>query len=292
MIKLEKNNYVLNNLFTRKFFNNITKHGKYNLYKEIAQEFVEDCDKKTNLQVIKELYSYISFNYRNEYFYINTMLQYMEAHRHKDISVFTQMPVGDSIADLIVIKGNYSPATVYEIKTELDNFSRLEKQIHDYYKCFSRVVVLTRYENHLALENFLDNIDYGGLVGIDVIGQNSTPFVIREPKQNNLLIKNADIFRFLHKKEYELILEFFGFQIPENLSLRYDACMQEFCKIDKQIVKFHLDQCLFSRRKQPSTAVFDVVPTPLLALAYFCKLSEKNKYKLEKFLLERFDNNG
>ena len=43
----------------------------------------------------------------------------------------TELPVGDSKADFIMINGR---GVVYEIKTDLDNLLRLENQIRDYYR--------------------------------------------------------------------------------------------------------------------------------------------------------------
>ena len=55
-------------------------------------------------------------------------------------TALTEIPIAKSKADFVLINGK---AVVYEIKTELDNFDRLENQINDYYKAFDHVAVVT-----------------------------------------------------------------------------------------------------------------------------------------------------
>ena len=61
-------------------------------------------------------------------------------HSPRTTPALTEVPIGSSKADFILINGK---AVVYEIKTALDNFDRLDGQIEDYYKAFSRTVVVT-----------------------------------------------------------------------------------------------------------------------------------------------------
>ena len=62
----------------------------------------------------------------------------------------TEIPVGNAKPDFILINGK---AVVYEIKTEFDNFDRLENQITEYYRAFNHVAIVTHEKNvNLALE--------------------------------------------------------------------------------------------------------------------------------------------
>lgn len=56
----------------------------------------------------------------------------------KHVTIF-ELPVGSSRADLCKINGK---SIAYEIKTDLDNFSRLHKQIADYNEIFEEVYVI------------------------------------------------------------------------------------------------------------------------------------------------------
>jgi len=57
---------------------------------------------------------------------------------HSNISIF-ELPVGNSRVDLCKINGCSS---AYEIKTDLDSFYRLEKQLADYFEVFENVYVI------------------------------------------------------------------------------------------------------------------------------------------------------
>lgn len=59
------------------------------------------------------------------------------------VTIF-ELPVGSSRADLCKINGT---SVAYEIKTDLDNFNRLEKQIEDYYKIFEEVYIICSETN-------------------------------------------------------------------------------------------------------------------------------------------------
>lgn len=83
------------------------------------------------------LYNLLKEYYHNDYFvrfsFINEVLRKSEA-----IS-FEEFPVGNSRVDLASINGK---SIAYEIKSEYDNYERLEKQIDDYSKCFEYVYVI------------------------------------------------------------------------------------------------------------------------------------------------------
>lgn len=57
--------------------------------------------------------------HRNEYVYKNVLLNRIVMGRHstRTSTAFTEVPIGDSIADFLIINGK---ATVYEIKTDLE----------------------------------------------------------------------------------------------------------------------------------------------------------------------------
>ncbi len=91
-----------------------------------------------------ELYDYLyeemKKDYRCEYVYLNEIF-INEIMKNHDInhSIITEFNVGSSQADLVVVNGT---TTVYEIKTELDSFDRLNGQLEDYTKAFDKVYVI------------------------------------------------------------------------------------------------------------------------------------------------------
>ena len=79
------------------------------------------------IQLIKE--------YRNEYIFKNTIANKIIKGRHRlsNVTYINEFRVVNSICDVAIFNGTSS---AYEIKTELDNFDRLENQLADYKKGF------------------------------------------------------------------------------------------------------------------------------------------------------------
>lgn len=104
-------------------------------------------------KAISEIYHYMDSEYRNEYFFKNTILNQLLIKRHDiyNTAVLTELPAGESKADFIMINGR---GIVYEIKTDLDNLLRFESQIKDYYKVFSHVHVVIGKSRQKKFKNF------------------------------------------------------------------------------------------------------------------------------------------
>ncbi len=123
---------ILNRLFTQStFFETVTAKDR-TTYGTVVQRFLCDPENKSNGELISEIYSFMSRFYRNEYYYQNTLLNKLLIGKHSvnTTTALTQVPISKSKADFILINGK---AVVYEIKTELDNFERLDTQIKVYY---------------------------------------------------------------------------------------------------------------------------------------------------------------
>lgn len=110
-------------------------------FKKCIVRYVSNDDEITYGEVISKIYAYMDKEYRNEYFYKNTIFNQLLVQRHDlyNTAALTELPIADSKADFVMINGK---GVVYEIKTDLDNFQRLQNQINDYYKIFSYVNVV------------------------------------------------------------------------------------------------------------------------------------------------------
>ena len=69
---------------------------------------------KTNGECISEIYQYLKKEYQNEYFYKNTLLNklLLGIHSPRTTTALTEVPVGNSKADFILLNGK---AVVYEL---------------------------------------------------------------------------------------------------------------------------------------------------------------------------------
>ena len=101
------NNMILNRLFTQYIFDDLIQNQKNDVYMSVIKRFVQDPTSKNHGKLISEIYSYMSKNYRNEYFYQNTLLNKLLLGRHSinTTTALTQIPINKSKADFILING-------------------------------------------------------------------------------------------------------------------------------------------------------------------------------------------
>jgi len=253
----------------------------------IKRSSIESKNKK-NKKIIKEIYHYMKKNYRNEYIYKNTLLNclllYSEKYSIDNTTALTEIPVGRSKADFILINGN---AEVFEIKTELDNFDRLENQIHDYYKAFDRVNIVTSPDKHDVLMNILSDTK----IGIYVLDKNCNLLEIKKAKCEKKYLESKVIFRILRKKECEnILLNIYG-ELPYVSQFDYyKNCLKKFEEIDiKNMYPLFLAE--LKKRYCMEKKYFAALPKSINSLVYFSNIKKTDFEKLS-FFLESIYNGG
>lgn len=277
------NNMVLNRLFTQYTFDDLIQRQHNDVYVSVIKRFVQDPTSKSHGRIISEIYSYMSKNYRNEYFYQNTLLNKLLLGRHSmnTTTALTQIPINKSKADFILINGK---AVVYEIKTELDSFERLKNQITDYYKAFSHVCVVTCEEYYDKLNSILQDTN----VGICLLSSRNTLRFVKEPLADYRNITHKHLFKVLHKKEFENILMKKFQKLPEATpAFYYDECYNWFKSIPiMDAYKEMLKQ--LKMRNKITKEEFKRVPYELKSLMYFNNTYDNDYEQLEFFLNEAY----
>lgn len=282
---MNDNNLVLNRLFTQSVFQELIYNRYNHTYNIIVQRYASDIESKNNQELISEIYNFMSKSYRNEYFYQNTLLNKLLLGRHSinTTTALTQIPIGKSKADFVLINGK---AVVYEIKSELDSFDRLSTQLNDYYKAFNHVCVVTSESYFDKLLNILSNTP----VGICVLTKRDTISNIlkKDAVEDNSRLDYLSMFKVLHKNEYEYILEQYFGELPKvSQVFYYDECFSMF----SQIPILEAYKMLISRLKKRNRIVrnkYEQVPYELKSLMYFSSLSSKEFDSLYSFLNKRF----
>lgn len=111
-----------------------------NLLETIDSSFLSIMPEKK----VHEIYNRIILNYYpNEICIKSSFIKQILIKEKKQVTIF-ELPIGSSRADLCKINGE---SIAYEIKTDLDDFSRLQKQITDYYKIFEKVFIICSEAN-------------------------------------------------------------------------------------------------------------------------------------------------
>lgn len=258
--------------------NELIQHGYNEIFDVVVKRYVNDSEAKTHGEIISEIYAHLGESYRNEYYYMNTLLNKLLVgiHSVNTTTALSQVRIGNHIADFVMINGE---GQVYEIKSDLDNFERLNDQLYDYFKAFSKVSVLASEHEREHVEHVLDKLgDMGKAVGIYVLSEKDTIFSKtsgREPKQYDDNLDHRCIFTLLRKREYENVLIKYFNEIPQVAPVfHFKACLEQF----RQIPILEAQSLAFIELKKRNTitkTIFDNIPTELKSVIYFSNLANK-----------------
>lgn len=266
---------ILTSFFSRKTVQQLSVAGWSQTYADTVLRIVEHPETKTNRECIEEIYQYLASHYKNEYYYKNEMLNQLV---QSEDTAIVELPATGSIADFIILNDS---ATVYEIKTALDNFDRLESQISDYSRAFAKVAVVIPAEK---LDSLLQKID-NSKVGI-VIETNGQFSVYREPTVDMSRLSHRAMFGVLRKPEYSAIIKQWFGSLPEVSDFEYyETCYDLFSQIPMQEAYQLFVDILKKRKLQQDISA---IPHGFRGLVYFMKLNRREYARFLNFLDQKF----
>lgn len=282
---MTENNSILNRLFTQNTLLDIIHGNNNTTYGTVIQRYINDPEDKNNGTLISKVYKFMSKEYRNEYFYQNTLLNKLLLGKHSinTTTALTQIPINKSKADLILINGK---AVVYEIKSELDTFERLDTQLRDYFLAFNHVCVVTSEGQYARVKDILAETP----VGIYVITKQNTisSTLKKEPVTDNSNLDYTAIFKVLRKREYEnILLQYFGALPVISQAFYYDECLKLFSKIPiLDVYDMAIKQ--LKKRNKIKISELEKVPYELKSLIYFSEISKSNWKDVSCFLNQKY----
>ncbi len=272
------NSRAINRVFTRGVIRELIQNGSNEVFDYVVRRYVNDPADRTHGELFSEIYAHLGKEQRNEYYYMNTLLNKLLVgiHSVNTTTALSQIHIGRHIADFVMINGE---GKVYEIKSDLDNFDRLYDQLSDYFKAFSKVSVLSTIHEYERVERILAELgDMGAAVGIYVMNDKNLWFNSksrREPKQFDDNLDHSCIFKLLRKREYENVLLHYFSEIPQvKPVLHFRACLEQFQTIpilDAQNLAFNE----LKKRNRITKTVFESIQAELKSVVYFSGLSHK-----------------
>ena len=150
-----------------------------------------------------------SVDHRNEYIYRTALTHriLLGTHNLNTACMLTEFRVGDCKADAAILNGT---GTVYEIKSERDTLSRLEKQLDAYQRVFARVFVI-------AGENHVDAIvrSTPKEIGVLCLSKGKHISTVREADERPDRICPVTVFESIRTDEAKLIVKKFGLAVPD-----------------------------------------------------------------------------
>lgn len=281
------NSNVLNRVFSKKTISELLSSGKSDILNSTFNKYLTEeisCESYTNKLKIEKLYKVLEKQYRNEYFYKNTLFNKLLLGKHSlnTTTALTELWVNKSKADFVLLNGK---AVVYEIKTALDNLDRLDSQINDYYKLFSYVNIVVDERHALSiLESYKDEP-----IGIYTMTKRNTLSCIKKEEEYIQELNFETMYKVLRKNERMNVLLSYYRNLPEFNSFdEFEKNFELFIKIPKKVVHNLTIEQLKKRGNIiiSNLDLFKEVPYELKALVYFSFLSTKKYSKFELKLEE------
>ena len=278
--------YMINKIFTVPYFDRmISENSVPESFSKCVKRYIK-TENATIGEAISEIYHFMDCEYRNEYYYKNTILNQLLIKKHDlyNTAALTELPIGDSKADFIMINGR---GVVYEIKTDLDNLLRLENQIKDYYKVFSYVYVVVGNKQLSHVKEFLKDQK----VGIYELTASGKLICRKKALCNKENLSYEAMFQVLRKAEFESILLKHFHELPEVNSFQYyRECQKWLERVNIITLQKDVMRCLKARTLMlVENKLEEKVPYELRFYAYFSKKINSDYQEIDTFWNERME---
>ncbi|WP_338651680.1 sce7726 family protein [Lysinibacillus sp. Y5S-8] len=237
---------------------------KRNLFATLQEKDFQNC---SFIEEVSENYKVLSLKYRNEFFYKNTIFNKIVLGKYSlsTTVAYSEVNIVKSKADYIII--NNLKATVYEIKTELDNLERLVYQLTDYSKVFNEIFVVTSENLYYPVYKVLKeaNLD----VGIIVLTKRDRLSIRKNAVNNVCNLNHEALFKLLRKYEYEEILKLKFGEVPNVKPVEYfKASLNWFKALDILEAQRLVFKSISDRKKIKNSVLLKQVPFELRWLVY------------------------
>lgn len=217
---------------------------------------------------------------RNEYVYRSALIHNILLGRHslRTASMLTEFRIGSSKADMVILNGC---GTVYEIKSDKDSLVRLDSQIANYRKAFSKIYVIAG-ANHL--EDVLDKTDCN--IGVMSLTRWNRITIVRDAKEENNYICPAVIFDSLRVDEALDILK----QLQITSPILPNTLMRTALRsIFEELNPIDVQRCMIKTLKRTRnlasvSKLLSDLPSALQTLVLVMQLRSKDHERLVEIL--------
>jgi hypothetical protein len=222
---------AISRLFSSSVVREMARTGKSPLFAKLASQSLLLTSLPSHEPVRKlfeEAFSILKCEgLRHEYIYKAALMHkiLLGTHSLRTASMLNEFRVCDCKADLVILNGT---ATVYEVKSERDSLSRLERQVAAYTKVFGQVYVIAA-EGHI--EEVRRSIPEE--IGILQLTRRHQISTLRDPIDRRENTSPAAIFDSIRTVEARAILLSQGVTIPPVPNTILNSVLRElFIKLD------------------------------------------------------------
>jgi hypothetical protein len=222
--------------------------------------------------LFERAYDALRRKYRVEYFFKNIILRKLVFGKYSPntTAFYSEFPVAEARADAVLVNGH---ATVFEIKTGHDDFTRALHQSMQYFKCFRFVVFVveeTQIDHAITL--------LPAQIGILALTKRNSLRCIREAVERTDLLSLEAIFQSLRKSEYTAILSKRGYDIATFSPMeRYSRSLELFSQLPTRQVLTEFEHLLRLRYPaQRNVALCNQLPESLHLAAFAYRMRKRD----------------
>ena len=136
-------------------------------------------------------------------------------------ALYMEFPVAGARADILLVNGD---AKVFEVKTRLDDATRLNIQLAEYYRCFKSVSVVVDEDQFERYARELPDH-----VGVSALTSRFSIRVRRSPREMSEKLDHAQMFALLRQREYyDAVSDLNMDLLSIDPSVRYQAALERF----------------------------------------------------------------
>lgn len=271
----------LSQIFSPSNFKRIVRRRDYHATAYRIKKYTYIKEDITNFDALNLIYKSLLKSYRNEYVYKNTLLNKLliKEYGFKNTVALNEFRIGSSIADFVLLNGE---ARIYEIKTELDNLTKLDKQISEYCKFGNKVYIVTSAKH---LEKLLETYA-NTTIGIIELTQGNTLKTVKSASSNEACFDCDVLFKTLRKQEYISLIKSHFNSIPD---LPNTKIFKECLKICKTIEVAEFQRLVLKKLKQrnidkPELLKDESIPESLKHICYTLNFNKDEYDELNSFL--------
>ena len=222
---------AISRLFSSTVIREMARKGKSPLFARLANQSLLLKSLSASQRVFNLFDTAFSLlkreGYRHEYIYKAALTHKILLGRHSlnTASMLNEFRVGECKADIAILNGT---STVYEVKSERDSLSRLERQVAAYAEVFAQVYVIAG-ENHVAAVIASVPVDVG-VLRLNCRHQIST---MREAADRSARTSPSAIFDSIRTPEARMILQSRGVEVPIVPNTELNSVLRKlFTKLD------------------------------------------------------------
>lgn len=235
---------------------------------------------KTNGEVVDQAYRHLAAHYRSEYVYKNLIASKMLVGRHRaaNASLIHEFRVGDAVADCVMVNGT---ASVYEIKTELDNPGKLVRQLAEYFRAFLLVNVVVHASE---ADKYLSLLAHEP-TGIVVVGSRRRLSIAQEAQPFAGELDTRVMFNALRQSEVAHALATCGVEPPDVPNgVRYSRYLELAEMIQPPVFQAAFASALRNRRLKSVELLKEPRYGPLRSLVVQLNPTPQQEQRLRAWL--------